>query len=306
MLSIWQIQMSWSTSQTSQQLRQQHQFGNGTLLWLRIAQRGDPLMRLLLCAPWLSRYMISFELFFLNMIVIQIHASPQHLEYFEKLQIEMGKNPPLKVPLHSNVRWTSAYVMIKRAYELRKVCIFYQNGSLFLFTDGYVGNQSLCFHCWRMLWSNDYSVARWLHTQGDQVVIFASYRSQVNNSWFYVPNLRSTWYFFLYIRVVWQLIIRTHISFNNPSLPRSSQPLGMPFLRSRISCQNGKTNSMTTNSPPSMMHYTMALRRFKSIIASSTTNQPLFSHSICLFFLHHDSFILYLYSSSFLLWARLY
>ena len=126
--------------------------------------------------------MISFELFFLNMIVIQICASPQRLEYFEKLQIEMGKNPPLKVPLHSNIRWMSAYVMIKQAYELRKVCIFYQNGSSFLFTDGYAGNQSLHFHCRQTLWSNDYSVARWLHTQGDQVVILVSYRSQLDDS----------------------------------------------------------------------------------------------------------------------------
>ena len=33
----------------------------------------------------------------------QIQLSGQHIEYFERLQIECGVTQPLKIPLHSNV-----------------------------------------------------------------------------------------------------------------------------------------------------------------------------------------------------------
>lgn len=49
----------------------------------------------------------------------QIQSSGQHIESFERLQLECGITEPLKIPLHSNVRWGSAYFMLAHAYTLR-------------------------------------------------------------------------------------------------------------------------------------------------------------------------------------------
>jgi hypothetical protein len=51
----------------------------------------------------------------------KIQASGQRIEYFENLQINCNINEPLRIPLHSNVRWGSAYNMLKRALQLRQV-----------------------------------------------------------------------------------------------------------------------------------------------------------------------------------------
>jgi hypothetical protein len=55
----------------------------------------------------------------------QIQSSGQRIEYFQKLQIETGINAPLVIPLHSNIRWGSAYNMLDRSYRLRQVCYHY-------------------------------------------------------------------------------------------------------------------------------------------------------------------------------------
>jgi hypothetical protein len=51
----------------------------------------------------------------------QIQSSGQRIEAFEKLQLECGFTHTLKVPLHSNVRWGTAYQMLTVAYKLRQV-----------------------------------------------------------------------------------------------------------------------------------------------------------------------------------------
>ena len=54
-------------------------------------------------------------------LAIKIQASGQRIEYFQKLQIECKVKDPLKIPLHSNIRWGSAFKMLNRAYTLRQV-----------------------------------------------------------------------------------------------------------------------------------------------------------------------------------------
>ena len=54
-------------------------------------------------------------------LAVKIQASGQRIEYFNKLQVQCGINLPLKIPLHSNVRWGSAYNMLDRTYLLRQV-----------------------------------------------------------------------------------------------------------------------------------------------------------------------------------------
>jgi hypothetical protein len=49
----------------------------------------------------------------------QIQASGQRIEYFETLQIQCKISNPLKIPLHSNVRWGSAHLMLEHSYQLR-------------------------------------------------------------------------------------------------------------------------------------------------------------------------------------------
>jgi len=55
----------------------------------------------------------------------QIQASGQQIELFEKLQIECGIMNPLKIPLHSNVQWGTAFNMLSRSFQLRQVHISY-------------------------------------------------------------------------------------------------------------------------------------------------------------------------------------
>jgi hypothetical protein len=53
-------------------------------------------------------------------LAVKIQCSGQRIEYFKKLQIESGVTTALSIPLHSNVRWGSAYNMLARAYRLRQ------------------------------------------------------------------------------------------------------------------------------------------------------------------------------------------
>ena len=53
-------------------------------------------------------------------LAVKIQCSGQHIQYFEKLQNESGITTPLVIPLHSNVRWGSAYQMLNRAYRVHQ------------------------------------------------------------------------------------------------------------------------------------------------------------------------------------------
>ncbi|KZS86395.1 hypothetical protein SISNIDRAFT_491993 [Sistotremastrum niveocremeum HHB9708] len=52
-------------------------------------------------------------------LAVKIQASGQRIQAFHKDQIESGINPPLQIPLHSNIRWGTALRMLLRAYDLR-------------------------------------------------------------------------------------------------------------------------------------------------------------------------------------------
>jgi len=54
----------------------------------------------------------------------QIQSSGQRIEAFERLQMECGFTRTLKVPLHSNVRWGTAYQMLTVAHKVRQVWCF--------------------------------------------------------------------------------------------------------------------------------------------------------------------------------------
>ncbi|KAG6903985.1 hypothetical protein DXG01_013536 [Tephrocybe rancida] len=50
---------------------------------------------------------------------IKLQSSGQRIQYFESLQIECGIAKPLKLILHNNTRWGSAFNMLERASLLR-------------------------------------------------------------------------------------------------------------------------------------------------------------------------------------------
>ena len=56
-------------------------------------------------------------------IYTQIQASGQHIEYFHSTQIRCGLPEALKIPLHSNIRWGTAFKMLDQANKLRQVRI---------------------------------------------------------------------------------------------------------------------------------------------------------------------------------------
>jgi hypothetical protein len=67
---------------------------------------------------------LAIKVQLLLLLNLQIQASGQHIQYFEKLQTECSIPTPLKITLHSNMHWGLAYGMLDRAYKLRAVsCI---------------------------------------------------------------------------------------------------------------------------------------------------------------------------------------
>ncbi len=71
---------------------------------------------------WQSRFVFPLQCicWFLTWLP-QIQSSGQHIEAFEKVQLECKIPNMLKIPLHSNVRWGTAYCMLSVAYTLRQV-----------------------------------------------------------------------------------------------------------------------------------------------------------------------------------------
>ena len=51
----------------------------------------------------------------------QIQSSGQHIKYFKKLQLECKIDNPLKILLHSNTQWGTAYKMLDCSYYLCQV-----------------------------------------------------------------------------------------------------------------------------------------------------------------------------------------
>jgi hypothetical protein len=66
------------------------------------------------------RNFISISLFIAESLT-QIQASGQRIQKFESIQIECDITTPLKITLHSNTHWGSAFGMLDRAYKLRVV-----------------------------------------------------------------------------------------------------------------------------------------------------------------------------------------
>lgn len=54
-------------------------------------------------------------------IYAQIQASGQCIEYFHSTQIHCGVPEALKIPLHSNIHWGTAFKMLDQANKLRQV-----------------------------------------------------------------------------------------------------------------------------------------------------------------------------------------
>ena len=69
-----------------------------------------------------SRYILLLLIFDPLLInPAQIQASGQRKEWFEKQQRDHGFDKPLKIPLHGNTRWGTAFAMCERAYKLHEV-----------------------------------------------------------------------------------------------------------------------------------------------------------------------------------------
>ncbi|PPQ73449.1 hypothetical protein CVT25_000097, partial [Psilocybe cyanescens] len=56
----------------------------------------------------------------IHTLAIKIQASGQCIEYFHSTQISCGLPEALKIPLHSNIRWGTAYKMLDQANKLRQ------------------------------------------------------------------------------------------------------------------------------------------------------------------------------------------
>ena len=68
------------------------------------------------------RLLVSSKLHALSHdIYAQIQASGQRIKYFHSMQIRCAVPEALKIPLHSNIRWGTAFKMLDQANKLRQV-----------------------------------------------------------------------------------------------------------------------------------------------------------------------------------------
>ena len=74
-------------------------------------------------APSQSRFdSLPYHISHTESMNVNIQASGQWLQYCEKVHLEYGITMPLRITLHSNMCWGSAYGMLDRAYKIRAVC----------------------------------------------------------------------------------------------------------------------------------------------------------------------------------------
>ncbi|KAG6913746.1 hypothetical protein DXG01_004555 [Tephrocybe rancida] len=52
-------------------------------------------------------------------LAIKLQSSGQHIQYFESLQLECGYQTTLKLTLHNNTQWGSAFIMLECALKLQ-------------------------------------------------------------------------------------------------------------------------------------------------------------------------------------------
>lgn len=78
-------------------------------------------------ARYQSRF-VSFPLLYLTLTpcIVQIQASGQRIQKFESLQIECGATTTLKITLHNNTRWGTAFGMLDRAHKLQVVSTYHR------------------------------------------------------------------------------------------------------------------------------------------------------------------------------------
>ncbi|KAG6823774.1 hypothetical protein H0H87_000339, partial [Tephrocybe sp. NHM501043] len=66
-------------------------------------------------------------------LTIKTQSSAQRIEFFEQCQTQRGIPDPVKIPLHSNIRWGTAHAMLNCTYELRQPLGLFLNGTDELF-----------------------------------------------------------------------------------------------------------------------------------------------------------------------------
>ena len=115
--------MLWHTSPILQQSKTRQQYGSSIPRWQRTGLQMVDSMSLQHFVRWQLRSVPNFCIFYQTNSndPRQIQASGARIEFFNSLQIQCGIATPLKIPLHSNVRWGTAHAMLDRAHKLRQV-----------------------------------------------------------------------------------------------------------------------------------------------------------------------------------------
>lgn len=68
--------------------------------------------------------LFTVSLINLPLIPFQIQVTGKRIDIFMTLQAENGIQPALTIPLHSNIRWSTAHGMLARSYDLQDVSCF--------------------------------------------------------------------------------------------------------------------------------------------------------------------------------------
>ena len=122
-LSTYQMSISWPTSRNWLSSKPRTLSGIMTPQNLTTACWVAAWMSLQQSGHWRSRFVVTVAFFYPIKPICYIQLSGPRIQKFDSIQIECGFTTPLKITLHNNTRWGSAFGMLDRAYKLRAVSL---------------------------------------------------------------------------------------------------------------------------------------------------------------------------------------
>ena len=206
----------------------------------------------------------------------KIQASGQRIEYFESTQLRCGLEGTLKIPLHSNIRWGTAFKMLEQSHKLRQVSNQLLS-SFQLLTSGCDHSRSYYFlhlptrcmvqsphYAGTIASSNIYHgrLSNWRISTGPESLMFAislGYDTSTN--------------FKIYI---YSFHLRIQTKFNSIFMRRKSPRSGGHFLLWKNCKPHGKNSAMTAEMCFIKAHFQQDLKSWTNIISDWMRSRVLY------------------------------
>ena len=226
----------------------------------------------------------------LLIIISQIQASGTRIAKFNELQIQSGIRKALKIPLHSNIRWGSAFYMLDRALALQNVCSDLSFNYMCI-TINFAGHNFIYQLCRPFIQAHHFNLTGWMCWKGNPL------DSIFPISWGLGLCFRCEGYsscklyiYHPFCQLFTDHVTRTQIEFKRLSHLRRRRHYGNRFCSSKTSKLAGKRSVMAklvlSDSQHTAWLSRMALTNSGSITVNLMRNQRTFWRWVSYFYLH--------------------